>query len=212
MQPFKFQHGTDAWKADSVLHVYGIVDLVDPRHEPLITLLTKATEVLLDAGFPVCPVEPQWLHITLDQLSGRPASAVPQEEREALVEALNRRLSDVAPLDVVVGSMLAYHSGVIGDLHPDEEIAALHTAVRSTIRSVCGEAATRYLWGVQHLTAAYAYDHADSDAAQRLLRRVRPSHAHLHISAVHLVDVTATTTEQSKTITWEHLAEIPLGG
>ncbi len=53
---------------------------------------------------------------------------------------------------------------------------------------------------------------ADSDAAQRILRRVRPSHAPLHINAVHLVDVTAQTGEQSKTVTWERLATIPLGG
>jgi hypothetical protein len=62
------------------------------------------------------------------------------------------------------------------------------------------------------LTGAYAYGHADSDAAQRQLRRVRPSHAPLYISAVHLVDVTATTAERSKTITWTELATIPLGG
>lgn len=36
MQPFKFQHGTGAWKAESVLHVYVIVDPADPRQEPLI--------------------------------------------------------------------------------------------------------------------------------------------------------------------------------
>lgn len=52
---------------------------------------------------------------------------------------------------------------------------------------------------------------ADSDAAQRLLRRVRPSHAPLHISTVHLVDVTAQTANESKTVTWDRLATIALG-
>lgn len=52
---------------------------------------------------------------------------------------------------------------------------------------------------------------ADSDAAQRLLRRVRPSHAPLHINTVHLVDVTAQTGSESKTVTWDHLATITLG-
>lgn len=69
-------------------------------------------------------------------------------------------------------------------------------------------AAVGYPWGVQDLTVAYA--HADSDAAQRILRRVRPSHAPLHVEAVHLVDVTADA--QAKTVTWQHLAAIPLGG
>ncbi|MFI1189319.1 hypothetical protein [Streptomyces californicus] len=42
------------------------------------------------------------------------------------------------------------------------------------------------------------------------MRRVRPSHAPLHVTEVHLVDVTANST--AKTITWETLATIPLGG
>lgn len=53
------------------------------------------------------------------------------------------------------------------------------------------------------------YAEADSDAAQRLLRRVRPSHAPLHVNAVHLVDVTAGP--QAKTITWEDVTRVPLG-
>src|SRR5687768_384004 len=38
---------------------------------------------------------------------------------------------------------------------------------------------------------------------------MRPSHAPLYIDAVHLVDVTAD--KENKSITWDHLARIPLG-
>ncbi|WP_318209494.1 hypothetical protein [Streptomyces sp. SJL17-1] len=72
-----------------------------------------------------------------------------------------------------------------------------------------GDDACQYEFGIQHLTTAYAYAEADSDAAQRLLRRVRPSHAPPHINAVHLVDVTADP--QAKTITWERVTRVPLG-
>jgi hypothetical protein len=103
----------------------------------------------------------------------------------------------------------ATYSGVIADLHPDEELTALHQEVREAIREVLGDDAVRYPWSTQHLTLAYAHAEADSDEVQRRLRRVRPSHASLHIDAVHLVDVTADST--AKTITWDHLAAIPLG-
>jgi len=53
-------------------------------------------------------------------------------------------------------------------------------------------------------------EEASSDDAQRILRRVRPSHAPLHVTEVQLVDVTADSA--AKTITWERLATIPLGG
>ncbi|MGP9017581.1 2'-5' RNA ligase family protein [Streptomyces sp. BR1] len=188
------------------------MDLTDPRHHTLVRLVTDSNKTLTDAGYPLCPVEPPWLHITLDQVTGRAADHVSEEERHALAAALERRLAHVPPLDIMVGSLLTYHSGVVADLHPDEHLAHLHAAVRETISSICGPAATDYPWGIPHLTVAYAYGTADSDAAQRLLRRVRPGHAPLHIRAVHLVDVTATTSGTTKTITWERVATIPLGG
>jgi hypothetical protein len=61
----------------------------------------------------------------------------------------------------------------------------------------------------QHLTLP-SHEEASSDDAQRILRRVRPSHPPLHVTEVQLVDVTADST--AKRITWERLATIPLGG
>ena len=104
----------------------------------------------------------------------------------------------------------ATYSGVIADLHPDEQLADLHRAVRGAIRTVRGDEAVRYPWGLQHLTISYAREEASSDEVQRILRRVRPGHAPLHVDAVHLVDVNADSA--AKTITWEHLAAIPLAG
>lgn len=101
-------------------------------------------------------------------------------------------------------------SGVIADLAPDENLAALQTAARAGTRAALGDEACRYQWGLQHLTTAYAHAEADSDAAQRILRRVRPSHAPLHVDRVHLVDVTAQTDTASKTVTWKRLATIAL--
>lgn len=57
------------------------------------------------------------------------------------------------------------------------------------------------------LTAEITLEHFHQ--IQRRVRRVRPSHAPLHIDSVHLVDVTADDT--AKTITWDHVAAIPLG-
>lgn len=106
--------------------------------------------------------------------------------------------------------MLSYVSGAIRDLSSDEGIADLHRRVRSVLRTVRSPEACQYEWGVQHLTLGYAYAEADSDHAQRLLRRVRPSHAPLHIDEVHLADARAD--HQARQITREQLARIPLGG
>lgn len=206
MKPFQFVHGVDAWPAgETILHVYAVPDLDHDRG--LAELVDGAARAL--SGWPLTLVPPRWLHITLDQITGRPASAMGAAERAALVAELTTALADSEPLTVQVGSLLSYHSGVIADLHPDGPLGRLHQRVRSAIGSVCGDDATRYGWGVQHMTVAYANGEADSDAAQRLLRRVRPSHADFRIDRVHLVDVTADLA--AKTVTWSTVATIPLG-
>jgi hypothetical protein len=207
MKPFVFQHGASMWDPRlTLLHVYVFID--PERDHELATLVSEANKALQD--FPLTPVELPWLHITLDQIADQPTSLIPQAECDALVTALTHRLADFPPFQVMVGSLLSYHSGVIADLHPDEQIAALHHAVREAIRDTRGEQAVQYRWGLQHLTISYAKAEASSDDAQRILRRVRPSHAPLHVDAVHLVDVTADS--DAKTITWKHVAAIPLAG
>lgn len=207
MKPFVFKHAESTWPTRAtLLHVY--VQVQADRDHELSTLVNNANQVLKD--FPLTPVELPWLHITLDQITDRHAALIPQPERDDLVTELTKRLANVAPFKVMVGSLLSYHSGVIADLHPDEQLADLHHTVREAIRTVRGDDAVRYPWGLQHLTVSYAHGETSSDDAQRLLRRVRPSHAPLHVDAVHLVDVTADS--EAKTITWDHLAAIPLAG
>ncbi|AKH83976.1 hypothetical protein AA958_19305 [Streptomyces sp. CNQ-509] len=206
MQPFEFKRADTSWpEGETLLHVYALCDLAS--HPALAALVRGARAALRD--FPLSHVEDRWLHITIDQITDQVASAIGQDERDQLADALTEHLRDTDPFDLTVGSLLSSRFGVIADLHPDEPLIRLHEAVRATIRDVRGEAAVRYPWGVQHLTISYATQEADSDEAQRLLHRVRPGHAPLRVDAVHLVDVTADST--AKTITWAHLAAIPLG-
>ncbi|NIY65563.1 2'-5' RNA ligase family protein [Streptomyces malaysiensis] len=100
--------------------------------------------------------------------------------------------------------------GVIADVHPDEPLNELHTTVRAAIQAVRGTHSTGYPTKVPHLTIGYASQECDSDQVQRKLRNgVRPGHAPMLVAAVHLVDVSADA--QAKTITWDHVATIPLG-
>lgn len=210
MKPFTFRRGQEEWDQESspsLLHAYVTVDL--SRQPELAALVQGARDALLD--FPLSHVQDPWFHITLDQITDEPAARIPQHERDALVDELTKALRDVEPFNLLVGSLLSSRYGVIADLHPDDQLAALHHRVRETIRAVRGDAAVQYPWGVQHLTISYARDEADSDEAQRLLRRVRPGHAPLHVDSVHLVDVTADS--EAKTVTWAPVAPpIPLGG
>ncbi|WP_172639076.1 2'-5' RNA ligase family protein [Streptomyces tailanensis] len=155
-------------------------------------------------------MEDRWLHITVDQITDRVGAAIPPAERQALVGELGKRLAGVEAFDIVIGSLMSYATGVIADVHPDEPFDDLHTTVRAAIQAVRGADATGYPAKVPHLTLGYAADECDSDQVQRKLRNdVRPGHAPMRVEAVHLVDVTADA--QAKTITWDHVATIPLG-
>lgn len=108
MKPFVFQHADEPWQSGSLLHVYALVD-TEQDHE-LAALVRGAHQAL--KGFPITPVALPWLHITLDQITGRHAALIPQGDRDELVAALTKRLATVDPIEVLVGSMLSYPSEV----------------------------------------------------------------------------------------------------
>jgi len=75
-----------------------------------------------------------------------------------------------------------------------------------------GSDATSYDTGVLHPTESYATAEATLGHFHQIhrVRRVRPSRAPLYVDSVRLVDVTADS--EAETITWDHLAAIPLAG
>lgn len=212
MKPFTFQQGKDLWEAGrtpSLLHAYVTVDL--GRNPELSELIRGVREATRDD--PLTHVANEWFHITLYQLSSIAAHDVPEAERQALVAELARQMRSIAPFSITAGSPLAYPTGILFDLGPDGPLNTLRTAATRAFEVVYGADATAYETGVLHLTESYATAEVTLDhfhQIHRRVRRVRPSHAPLHIECITLVDVVANDTE--KTITWQTLAEIPLGG
>jgi len=202
-----FMHGREQWPDGlELLHVYALVDL---ERNPRLARLISAQRAALE-GFPLAFVEDQWLHITLAQIVGHSAGSLSAAQREELVSGLTRRLRDMEPVTVMVGSCLSYRTGTLYDLSAAGPLVEVGRRIREVIEEVFGADAGAYDTGVLHLTHAYATGEADSDQVQRKLRRVEPGHAPLAIDAVHVVNVRADN--QNKTITWsEPLARIPFG-
>ncbi|MEV0636388.1 hypothetical protein AB0I77_15745 [Streptomyces sp. NPDC050619] len=162
---------------------------------------------------PLTHVGDEWFHITLYQLSQKPASEIPEYERQALVTSLTEQMKAIAPFTIMVGSPLPYASGLIFDLGPDEPLNELRAAATRAFEIVRGPGATTYDTGVLHLTESYATAKVTLDhfhQIHRRVRRVRPSHAPLRVDSIALVDVVANDTE--KTIMWDTLATVPLLG
>jgi len=205
VEQFVFKHGTERWpEGIAVLYIFAIPAL--SRDTALAAMVHGGQAAVKD--LPITPVRDEWLHVTIDQVTGAVGRNITQSERDELADALRAELASAEPLTLTAGSMLSYASGIICDLSPDDGLTNLHNRVRSVIRAVCHPEACQYEWGVQHMALGYAHGKADSDEVQRRLRRVRPSHAPLHIDELHLVDVTAD--HQNCQIIWEPLARIPL--
>jgi hypothetical protein len=150
--------------------------------------------------WPLTIVEPAWLHITFAQISDAVGRITSADDIQLLRHELQEALRSINPFTITVGSALSYPSGVVFDLHPDDQLNRLRDTVAAVIGRVRGPAAAEYDPGVLHLTLAYANGDADSDDIQRRLRRVRPSHASMNIDSLWLLDVTADP--DAKTITW----------
>jgi hypothetical protein len=205
VQPFVFRRGSEIWPPDlALLHVYAVIDL--QRNRDLAALIEGCRAAT--SGDPLTHVGDRWFHITLAQLSIA-ADQLAESEHAALIGELRWHLAGLNPFTVTAGSPLAYLSGLIFDLGPDEPLDGLRDAVAAAITTARGAEENAYDTGVLHLTGAYSTGEADSDQIQRRLRRVRPSHAPVHIDTVSLVDVHADA--QAKTITWRTLADIRLG-
>ena len=204
MKPFVFRPRTGPWSSgESWLFVCILPDL--DQDQGLAALVQGCREAM--AGFPVDVVADPALRITLAQVSDLPSNRIDDAGRELLVGRLRERLGSVRPVEITAGSPLAYATGALCDLEvePLEELVA---AIRSTIRDVRGPAADSYETGVLHMTLGYAHGEASTDDLARQLRRVRPSHARMHVDAVHLLEVSA---DPSTGFSWQSVAEIRLG-
>ncbi|MGW7210039.1 hypothetical protein [Streptomyces sp. NPDC054837] len=212
MKPFTFQQGKDHWKAEStpsLLHAYVAVDL--GRQPELSELIRGVREATRDD--PLTHVGDEWFHITLYQLSQKPASEIPEDERQALVAALTEEMKAIAPFTITVSSPLPYSSGLIFDLGPDEPLNEPPSAATRAFEVMRGADATTYDTGVLYLTESYDTAEVTLEhfhQIHRCVRRGRSSHAPLHIDSIELVDITANAGEKS--VTWQPVARpIPLG-
>jgi hypothetical protein len=201
-----FQRGQGRWdEGVRLLHAYVTVDLDRPEHRDLARLITGLRAASADA--PLAHIDHEWLHVTLYQLPDPPAPHIPDPQRRALVAELTARVRGVKPFVVNVGGPVVYPSGIVCDLVPHEPGNALRAATAAAFETVFGLPAGGHETGAPHLTESYTTAEASLDAVHdlaRRVRRVRPSHAPLHVEAVELVEVSADT--DRKVITWEPVA------
>ncbi|MFF9785047.1 hypothetical protein [Streptomyces nigrescens] len=199
-----------------VVHAY-----VLPRagvDDELISLAHACRPALLD--YPIdlaCPPEagdPGTLHLTIEMVADAPAADISVSERADLVNALHMGLADVPPFVTEVGPPIGNVAGAVLDVWPDCEAMALQRRVQAAIRMTRGDGALLHNGGRIHCSLGYSYDTASSDRLNSALRAITPRRAPLHVDSLHLLSVRYDIAQDSGgwRMSWEPIAEIPLGG
>ncbi|MEQ0560744.1 hypothetical protein ABJI51_16785 [Amycolatopsis sp. NEAU-NG30] len=135
------------------------------------------------------PVPDESLHLTVQAVFRPGHGDVDQPTRARLIEALAPELAAVPAFEMLIGSPLAYHRGVVADTHHDDGFNHLLDRARRVIARICGPDAIAYDSRPAHMALCYADGRGSSDELQRQLRHhVRPSHASLTVTAVDLVE------------------------
>ncbi|WP_328442804.1 2'-5' RNA ligase family protein [Amycolatopsis sp. NBC_00438] len=159
------------------------------RNPGLADFVAQTRTVMADHPGTTEPVPDQSLHLTVQPLGFPGRDRVDSAARAQLITELECTLAEVPAFDLLIGSALVGHRGVVADTHHDDGFNLLLDRVRPVIAAVCGPEAIVYDSRPAHMALCYAGGHGSSDDLQRQLRRrVRPGHATLTVRAVDLVE------------------------
>ncbi|MEU6353117.1 2'-5' RNA ligase family protein [Streptomyces sp. NPDC047072] len=152
--------------------------------------------------------------MTIEMVADAPTPEISQAEQRALIDGLHKELADAAPFDTEVGPPIGNIAGAVLDVWPDAQAVALQERVRAVIRTNRGDTALQHAGGRLHMSLGYSYDSANSDSLNSRLRAITPRRAPMHVDTLHLLNVRFAIASDTGgwRMTWEPLAEIPLGG
>ncbi|MER5549993.1 2'-5' RNA ligase family protein [Streptomyces sp. NPDC002589] len=168
----------------------------------------------IDPAYPAQAGDPGTLHVTVEMVADAPTAEISPADQRALVNALHKELADVAPFDTEVGPPLGNRAGAVMDVWPEAQAVALRERVRAAIRATRGDSALLHDGGRLHMSLGYSYDAANSDPLNSRLRAITPRRAPLSVDTLHLLNVRFAIAPDTGgwRLSWEPIAEIPLGG
>lgn len=171
-------------------------------------------EYPIDPAYPPEAGDPGTLHVTIEMVADAPTADISAGERTDLITALREELADVSPFVTELGPPIGNKAGAVLDVWPEDEAVVLQERVRAAIRESCGDVALQHEGGRLHCSLGYSYDAADSDPLNSRLRALTPRRAPLHVDTLHLLNVRFEFAKDTGgwRLSWEPIAEIPLGG
>ncbi|MBE1496332.1 hypothetical protein H4696_003432 [Amycolatopsis lexingtonensis] len=162
----------------------------DLARNPALAELTAAGRTIMRAHAATTqPVPDESLHLTVQPIHSPGHPPLGATTSAQLIAALERELATVPAFELLIGSPLVYHRGVVADTHHRAGFNQLLDRARPVIARICGPEAIAYDTRPAHMALCYAGGHSSSDDLQRQLRHhLHPSHATLTVEQIHLVE------------------------
>jgi 2'-5' RNA ligase len=201
----------DHWAATAPLWEHGEPVLawhvVFERDAPPAAIAGLLTRVL-DRPF-LDPVPPEWLHLTTQGVG--PASRFPADTRDRLVDEVETRCAEIAPIPVALGPVRLVDQGVTADMAPAASLARLQVLLQEADAAVRGAGEVPDLgtpfW--PHVSFAYARTAADPGTLAQDLEALAPeTTAQLTLDAVSLV----LLRRMPHLYCWDVVARVALAG
>ncbi|WP_284741826.1 hypothetical protein [Amycolatopsis sp. RTGN1] len=160
------------------------------RDDDLAIMLTRIRTLLKQHPATDRPVPDEWVHLTVQSINhGLAREPVGPAARTRLIEELAGLFASLPSFSLLLGSLLAYNTGVLADVHYDEPFNDLVNRARTIIATICGQDSIGHDSTPGHMALAYAHGEQETDTLQRQLRRIRPSHATLTVDSIVLAEV-----------------------
>ena len=156
-------------------------------------------------GLDVIPV--QWLHLTMQGVGF--TDEVPSAEIDAIAEAAQRRLANLAPFEITLGPTVTEPEVVRLQVAPAKSVAQVRLAVRASIADV---------WGVErvpeeesdftpHVSLAYSKSDGPAQPIRRAAGSLNVEPARATINAAQLIVLNRDLRQYQ----WTTHASLPLG-
>ncbi|AVZ77296.1 hypothetical protein SLUN_08190 [Streptomyces lunaelactis] len=147
----------------------------------------------------------QWLHLTMQGIGF--VGEVDEKDVASIAEAAERRLADVPPFDVLLGTPVVDPEAILVPVQPDAPVRAVRDAIRASIGDVLPEVPERAEGFTPHVSVGYSHGAGEAASFVDALAATDIEPAHARITQAELIVIN----RDNRMYEWESLAQVPLG-
>ncbi|MFF3399701.1 2'-5' RNA ligase family protein [Streptomyces sp. NPDC002659] len=147
----------------------------------------------------------RWLHLTMQGIGF--VGEVDEKDVASIAEAAKRRLAEVPPFDVVLGTPVVDPEAILVPVRPDAPVRAVRDAIRAAIGDVLPEVPERAEGFTPHVSVGYSNGTGAAAPFVEAVAAADIAQAHARITHAELIVIN----RDNRMYEWESRAQVTLG-